>query len=153
MHALREITCQLLREANRVSHSRKNGDSAEVNLRQSRPRHRRATAAPRNSPADSRGDRSATALLILALLLIPASPAAPAPQASTEAQLAQRPYMGWSSWSFYRDHPTEAIVKAQADALVANGLPPLGYRYVNIDDGWSDGFDAPVPPPLITASR
>ena len=49
--------------------------------------------------------------------------------------------MGWSSWSFYRDHPTEAIVKAQADALVANGLPALGYRYVNIDDGWSDGFD------------
>jgi hypothetical protein len=49
--------------------------------------------------------------------------------------------MGWSSWSFYRDHPTEAIVKAQADALVANRLPALGYRYVNIDDGWSDGFD------------
>jgi alpha-galactosidase len=80
-------------------------------------------------------------LLSLAVLLIPATPLASAPAAPAKAQFAGRPYMGWSSWSFYRDHPTEAIVKAQADALIANGLPALGYRYVNIDDGWSDGFD------------
>jgi hypothetical protein len=60
--------------------------------------------------------------------------------------------MGWSSWSFFRDHPTEAIVKAQADALVANKLSALGYRYVNIDDGWSDGFDdRGIPKPNLKA--
>jgi alpha-galactosidase len=81
------------------------------------------------------------ALLVLALLLIPAASAASASPASANAQFARRPYMGWSSWSFYRNHPTEAIIKAQADALIANGLASLGYCYVNIDDGWSDGFD------------
>jgi alpha-galactosidase len=81
------------------------------------------------------------ASLILVLLLLPAISAAPAPPASPKETFARHPYMGWSSWSFYRNHPTEAIVKAQADALVSNGLSALGYRYVNIDDGWSDGFD------------
>jgi hypothetical protein len=49
--------------------------------------------------------------------------------------------MGWSSWSLIRDHPTEANIKAQADALIANKLREAGYRYINVDDGWSDGFD------------
>jgi alpha-galactosidase len=49
--------------------------------------------------------------------------------------------MGWSSWSLIRDHPTEENIKAQADALIAAGLPAAGYRYINVDDGWSDGFD------------
>jgi alpha-galactosidase len=54
---------------------------------------------------------------------------------------AQRPYMGWSSWSFIRSHPTEETIKAQADALIAAKLPAAGYRYINIDDGWTDHFD------------
>jgi alpha-galactosidase len=62
-------------------------------------------------------------------------------QNETEANSAQHPYMGWSSWSHFRDRPTEAIIKAQADALVASHLLDAGYRYINIDDGWSDGFD------------
>jgi alpha-galactosidase len=49
--------------------------------------------------------------------------------------------MGWSSWSHFRDRPTEAIIRAQADALLANGLLSTGYRYINVNDGWSDGFD------------
>jgi alpha-galactosidase len=62
-------------------------------------------------------------------------------QKNTEANFAQHPYMGWSSWSHFRDRPTEALIKAQADALIANHLPDAGYRYINVDDGWSDGFD------------
>jgi alpha-galactosidase len=49
--------------------------------------------------------------------------------------------MGWSSWSFLRGKPTEEKVKAQVDALFAAKLPELGYRYINLDSGWSDGFD------------
>jgi len=59
----------------------------------------------------------------------------------TFATLAQKPYMGWSSWSFLRGKPTEQKIKAQVDALITNGLPALGYRYINIDSGWSDGYD------------
>jgi alpha-galactosidase len=60
---------------------------------------------------------------------------------ATQSNFAAHPYMGWSSWSLIRAHPTEENIKAQADALVANHLPALGYRYVNVDDGWSNGFD------------
>ena len=49
--------------------------------------------------------------------------------------------MGWSSWSLIRGKPTEENIKAQADALIANHLRELGYRYINVDDGWTDGFD------------
>lgn len=75
-------------------------------------------------------------LLLLAVALLPnALPAQSSPSPY------DHPYMGWSSWSLFRDHPTEAILKAQAEALIANHLPAAGYRYINVDDGWSDGFD------------
>ena len=60
---------------------------------------------------------------------------------STQANFAARPYMGWSSWSLIRGKPTEENIKAQADALLALKLNTFGYRYINIDDGWADGFD------------
>ncbi|MEV5386737.1 glycosyl hydrolase family 28 protein [Streptomyces sp. NPDC052721] len=49
---------------------------------------------------------------------------------------ALRPAMGWSSWSFVRRQPTEAKIKAQADALVATGLRDHGFVQVNLDDFW-----------------
>ncbi|MGW7425028.1 alpha-galactosidase [Streptomyces sp. NPDC054813] len=52
--------------------------------------------------------------------------------------------MGWSSWSYVRRQPTEAKIKAQADALVASGLKDHGFVHVNLDDFWqkcdSNGF-------------
>ena len=66
--------------------------------------------------------------------------------------LAEHPYMGWSSWSSLRGKPTEEKVKAEVDALFAAKLPPLGYRYINIDSGWSDGYDDHgIPKPNFTA--
>jgi len=94
--------------------------------------------------------RRLTVLLILcASAPIWAQSSAPTVTMST---LAQRPYMGWSSWSFLRGKPTEEKVKAQVDAFFAAGLPELGYRYINIDSGWSDGYDEHgVPKPNLTA--
>lgn len=60
--------------------------------------------------------------------------------AAAQGGFAAKPYMGWSSWSLMRTHPTEEKILAQADALKANGLDVLGYQYVNVDDGWSDGW-------------
>ncbi|MFJ5974710.1 glycosyl hydrolase family 28 protein [Streptomyces sp. NPDC093060] len=55
-----------------------------------------------------------------------------------------RPAMGWSSWSFVRRRPTEAKIRAQADALASSGLKDHGFVYVNLDDFWqkcdSNGF-------------
>ena len=67
------------------------------------------------------------------------------------SSLAQRPYMGWSSWSSLRGKPTEEKIKAEVDALLAANLPELGYRYINIDSGWTDGYDDHgVPKPNLT---
>lgn len=47
------------------------------------------------------------------------------------------PVMGWSSWNTYRVNIDEALIRKQADAMVELGLKESGYRYVNIDDGFS----------------
>lgn len=92
-----------------------------------------------------------------AVLSVPLASAASAIPARAVAQksdtiLAQTPPMGWSSWSLEStDYPgvnpaggaswlTEAHVLQQADAL-SEKLKDYGYNYVNIDAGWSNGFD------------
>ena len=50
--------------------------------------------------------------------------------------LERTPILGWSSWSFLREHPTAAKVEAQARALQQTGLQKMGYDYVNLDDFW-----------------
>lgn len=49
---------------------------------------------------------------------------------------AKTPPMGWNSWNAFRTDVNEAKVIGAAQALVDTGLAKLGYRYVNIDDGW-----------------
>lgn len=44
--------------------------------------------------------------------------------------------MGWNSWNSFGAHISEADVRATADRMVELGLVGLGYRYLNIDDGW-----------------
>ena len=61
--------------------------------------------------------------------------------AQNQKDLAQHPYMGWSSWSFLRSKVSEEKVKAQVDALFAAHLPDYGYRYINLDAGWTNGYD------------
>jgi alpha-galactosidase len=63
-----------------------------------------------------------------------------------------KPYMGWSSWSLIRGGPTEDKILAQADALKANGLDKVGYQYVNVDDGWQDGYGPDALPKVKTAA-
>jgi hypothetical protein len=47
-----------------------------------------------------------------------------------------KPALGWSSWSFVRQHPTAATIEAQAKAMKDSGLTKLGYIYANVDDFW-----------------
>jgi alpha-galactosidase len=55
--------------------------------------------------------------------------------------LAAKPFMGWSSWSSTTGNVNATIVKAAADT-VSSKLLQFGYQYINIDDGWYNGFDA-----------
>lgn len=90
-------------------------------------------------------------MLFAAALAVSLPSVAQSPK-STQANFSAHPYMGWSSWSLIRGKPTEEKIKAQADALLALKLNTFGYRYINIDDGWTDGFDDHgIPKPNLTA--
>ncbi len=81
-------------------------------------------------------------LSVLALALANPAAAAPDPLAPTgrwsppEHAAARTPPMGWSSWNAFRTEVDEAKVLGAAQKLVDSGLAKLGYRYVNVDDGW-----------------
>lgn len=51
--------------------------------------------------------------------------------------LALTPPMGWSSWYMAHTNVSDALIRAQANALISTGLADHGYSYVNIDDGWN----------------
>jgi alpha-galactosidase len=55
--------------------------------------------------------------------------------ANTEGRAATPP-MGWNSWNAFHSDIDETKVMASAQVLVDSGLARLGYRYVNLDDGW-----------------
>ena len=75
----------------------------------------------------------------LALLLLISSSAIVRSQDNT---LAAKPPMGWNSWYGNLCQVTDALIRAQADAMVQNGMKALGYEYVNIDDCWQGQRDA-----------
>jgi alpha-galactosidase len=57
-------------------------------------------------------------------------------QHSPSSHLAMTPPMGWNSWNKFADSIKDAIIRAQADAMVTSGMKAAGYEYVNIDEGW-----------------
>ncbi|HKS74488.1 MAG TPA: glycoside hydrolase family 27 protein, partial [Terriglobales bacterium] len=61
--------------------------------------------------------------------------------ASAQA-VAATPPMGWNSWNHFHRSVDDAIVRAQADAMVSSGMKDAGYVYVNIDDTWEGERDA-----------
>lgn len=49
---------------------------------------------------------------------------------------AKTPPMGWNSWNAFHTDVDEHKVIGSAQAIVDTGLAKLGYKYINIDDGW-----------------
>lgn len=85
----------------------------------------------------SRSLKRITALVaVCALLAVVASVLADTGRRASAAAngAAATPQMGWSSWSFIRQNPTEVGIKAQAKAMHDLGLVGHGYSYANIDD-------------------
>jgi hypothetical protein len=56
-----------------------------------------------------------------------------------EARESQPPIMGWASWNHFHMDISENVIRKQADAMVSSGLSVLGYKYINIDDGFFNG--------------
>ena len=50
--------------------------------------------------------------------------------------------MGWNSWNHFASKVDDAIIRAQADAMVSSGMRNAGYVYINIDDTWEGERDA-----------
>ena len=71
--------------------------------------------------------------------------------ASTFAQ--NGPTMGWSSWNTYGVNINDALIRRQADAMVAKGLSDVGFDHINIDDGFFGGRDAKTGELLIHPTR
>src|SRR5262249_38710074 len=62
--------------------------------------------------------------------------AAAAVTPADEPELARTPPMGWNSWNHFGTGVSDAVIRAQADAMVTTGMKTAGYTYLNIDDGW-----------------
>jgi len=54
-------------------------------------------------------------------------------------QTIEPPTMGWSSWNTFGVNISESIIKGQADAMVSQGFSKVGYKYINVDDGFFGG--------------
>jgi alpha-galactosidase len=50
--------------------------------------------------------------------------------------------MGWNSWNHFHKDVSDAVVRAQAEAMVSSGMRDAGYTYINIDDTWEGERDA-----------
>ena len=82
------------------------------------------------------GPRRLLAVLLAALLALVWVDGRQPPAHAQSNGAAVTPLMGWSSWSFLRNAPTEAKMKAQALGMANAGLVAAGYKYVNLDDFW-----------------
>ena len=58
-----------------------------------------------------------------------------------DSMLARTPPMGWNSWNHFACDVSDAVVRAQADALVTTGMRSVGYAYILIDDCWQGTRD------------
>jgi alpha-galactosidase len=55
---------------------------------------------------------------------------------------APHPPMGWNSWYAFGPDISDALIRKEADQLIANGMRKAGYEYVNVSDGWQGTRDA-----------
>jgi hypothetical protein len=90
----------------------------------------------------------ALSLTVLALVFVTS------PASRDDNGVGMTPAMGWSSWSFLRDSPTEASIEADAKAMKDSGLASVGYQYVNLDDFSNPSLAGPLAcAQAVTAAR
>jgi alpha-galactosidase len=58
-----------------------------------------------------------------------------------DPELARTPPMGWNSWNCFHLDISDAIIHAEAAAMVKSGMKDAGYEYIVIDGGWEGCHD------------
>jgi alpha-galactosidase len=76
------------------------------------------------------------------IFMVLLSPGGFLPAVFAQTPLVRTPPMGWNSWNHFACKVSDAIVRAQADAMVSSGMKAAGYEYVNIDDCWEGARDS-----------
>ena len=66
---------------------------------------------------------------------------------------AEGPTMGWSSWNTFGVNINETLIRQQTNAMITKGLRTVGYKYINIDDGYFGGRDPETGHLLIHPTR
>lgn len=61
---------------------------------------------------------------------------------SIKYEVEHTPTMGMSFWNAFQLNINEDLVKDQADAVVELGLADVGYKFINIDDGFQQPRDS-----------
>jgi alpha-galactosidase len=75
-------------------------------------------------------------IVVTAVLASVAAVRSATPAQALNNGVARTPPMGWNTWNTFGCNINETLIRQMADALVANGLRDLGYRYVVVDDCW-----------------
>ena len=103
-----------------------------------------STGFPRQPVAERRTalPSLAAALVLLAAFAGPAFGHETLKLEAPKPLLAPTPPMGWNSWNKFGCNINEALVRQQADAMVASGMKDAGYQYIVIDDCWQKSRDA-----------
>jgi len=69
---------------------------------------------------------------------VPVLGIAAGPADALENGLARTPQLGWNDWNSFGCNVTDNLIRQTADAMVSSGMAAAGYKYVNIDDCWSE---------------
>ena len=48
------------------------------------------------------------------------------------------PLLGWSTWNLVGNRVNETLLRSMADAMVDSGLRTAGWRWIMLDDGWTE---------------
>ena len=75
----------------------------------------------------------ATLIVVIASVVTVVSPG---PAMALNNGVGRTPPMGWNTWNTFGCNIDEALIRQTADAMVANGMRDLGYKYVVVDDCW-----------------
>ncbi|PVF97110.1 glycoside hydrolase [Serendipita vermifera] len=58
--------------------------------------------------------------------------------ATGNKRVGKVPALGWNSWNAYQGNINEDKILAAANQVISLGLKDAGYKYINVDDCWSN---------------
>jgi alpha-galactosidase len=61
------------------------------------------------------------------------------PTSAVNNGLARMPQMGWNNWNSLGCDVSQTLLLDTSRVLLDTGLRDVGYKYVVLDDCWSDG--------------